>query len=254
MKKIFIPFIVLLFVFACSSKKDAIKKTPLFEAEAIFKQVNDKIKKGSYEDARKILEGIKAQDTSGKYATLAQIRIGDTYFKEKLYDEAAIEYEYFLKMHPYHKYASYAQYQLAMSYFKRIKTIDVSYSQVQRALKEFEKLLRLYPRNPYINIVESRIKMCKSILAEYEFYVGKFYFKKGSYGAAAGRFNNMLQNYPYSKKESESLYYLGLSYKNIGERDKSLKALTTLIKKYPTTKLSKKAKEIIASFEEQKPD
>lgn len=249
MKKIFIPLIVLLFLFACSSKKLEVKKTPLFEGEVIFKQANDKIKEGYYEEAREMLESIKAQDTSRKYAALAQVRIGDAYFKEELYEEAAIEYEHFLEIHPYHKYAPYAQYQLAMSYFKRIRTIDVSYSMAQRTLKEFEKLLRLYPRNRYINIVESRIKTCKGILAEYEFYVGKFYFKKGSYEAAAGRFNNLLQNYPHSKKESESLYYLGLSYRNMGKKDKSLKALITLIEKYPTTKLSKEAKEIIASFE-----
>jgi len=252
MKKIFIPFIVILFVFACSSKKEMVKKTPPFDAESVFKQADEKMEKGFYEEAIEMLESIKAQDSSGKYATLAQIRIGDTYFKEELYEEAVVEYEHFLKIHPYHKYAPYAQYKLAMSYFKRIKTVDVSYSVAQQALKEFENLLRVYPRNPYISIAETKIKMCRSILAEYEFYVGQFYFKKGSYGAAAGRFNVLLQNYPHSKKESEALYYLGLSYKNIGEIDKSLKALTTLIEKYPTIKLSKEAKEIIASFDEKK--
>lgn len=248
MKKIFISFIVLSFVFACSSEKAAVKNTPLFEAEAVFKQANDKIKKGYYEEGREILENIKAQDTSGKYAALAQVRIGDSYFKEELYEESVIEYKQFLKMHPYHKYAPYVQYQLAMSYFKKISTADVSYSSAQTALKEFEKLLRRYPRNPYVNTVENRIKMCKRVLAEYEFYVGKFYFKKGSYGAAIMRFNGILQNYPDSKKEPEALYYLGLSYKNMGEQDKALLALTTLIEKYPTTKLSKEAKEIIASL------
>lgn len=251
-KKYLLPFIILFICSACSSEKAEVKKTPLFEAEAVFKQANDKIKEGDYEDARQILESIKAQDTSGKYAVLAQIRIGDTYFEEGLYEESAIEYEHFLEIHPYHKYAAYAQYKLAMSYFKRIGTADVSYSVAERALKEFEKLLRVYPRNPYVNIAENRIKMCKNTLAEYEFYVGKFYFKKGSYSASVGRFNILLQNYPDSKKEPEALYYLGLSYKNMGESDNALKTLTTLIEKYPTIKLSKEAKEIIASLNKSK--
>jgi outer membrane protein assembly factor BamD len=246
-KKYFLPLIILLlFAFACSKK--ATIKAPPFEAEAVFKQANEKIEKGDYEEAREILETIKAQDTSGRYATLAKIRIGDTYFKEGLYEESAIEYEQFLEMHPYHRYASYAQYHLAMSYFNRIGSVDVSYASAQKALKEFEKLMKLYPRNPYMNAVESRIEMCKGVLAEYEFYVGEFYFKKGSYGAAVVRFNDLLQNYPDSKKEPDTLYYLGVSYKNMGEQDKALKALTTLIEKYPATKLSKEAKEIIASF------
>jgi len=252
MKKICIYFIVLLFAFACSAKKDSVKKTPSFDTETAFKQVDEKMKIGRFEEAREILDTIKTKDTSGEYVPVAQIRTGDTYFKEGLYEEASVEYGHFLKIHVYHKYAPYAQYQLAMTYFKRIKTIDVSYSEVQKALQEFEKLLKRYPRNPYINLVENRIKTCKDNLAEYEFYVGKFYFKKGSYGAAAGRFNDLLLEYPDSKMEMETLYYLGLSYKNSGEKDKSLKALTTLIEKYPAASMSQEAHGIIASLGEKR--
>ncbi len=210
------------------------------------------IKDRYFEESREILETIKAKDASQKYATLAKIRIADTYFEEGLYEEAAVEYESFVDMHPYHKYASYAEYKLAMSYFKRIKSVDVSYSWARRALKEFEKLQRNYPRNPFMDFTDSRIKMCKRILAEYEFYVGSFYFKKGSYEAAANRFHGMLQNYPGSKKESEALYYLGLSYENLGQREKAVTVLTALIEKFPTIKLSNEAKELIASFEKKK--
>lgn len=237
----------MLIFLACSTDKSA-KKDINFEPEITFSQANEKIKKGDYEEAREILAIVKTQDTSGQYAPLAQVRIGDTYFEEELYEEAAIEYEQFLKIHPYHRYSSYAQYQLAMSYFKRIRTPDVSYSDAQRALTEFEKLLKLYPRNPYTDAAENKIKMCKSILAEYEFYVGKFYFKKGSYNAAALRFNSMIQNYPESKNEPEALYYLGLSYKNIHEQDKAITTLTSLIEKYPANSFSKEAKKIIASL------
>jgi len=247
LKGILLLIIMLVSLLACSSDK-SVKKSINFEPEATFNQANEKIKKGDYEEAREILAVIKAKDTSGQYAPLAQVRIGDTYFEDGSYEEAAIEYEQFLKIHPYHRYSSYAQYQLAMSYFNGIRTPDVSYSDAQRALTEFEKLLKLYPRNPYIDAAENRIKMCKSILAEYEFYVGQFYFRKGSYNAAALRLNGLIQDYPESKKEPEALYYLGLSYKNLNNHDKALTTLTSLIEKYPANSFSKEAKEIIASL------
>jgi outer membrane protein assembly factor BamD len=250
-KYLLTPFLLLL-LFACSTDKSAGKKSTLFNAESVLQEANEKMKKGYYEDARKILKNIQEQDSSGQYIPLAQLRIGDTYFEENLYEEATIEYEHFLKINPYHKFASYAQYQLAMSYFNRIKTIDVSYSTAQAALREFEKLLNVYPRNPYVNVVENRIKMCKRVLAEYEFYVGNFYFKKGSYGAAVMRFNTLILNYPDSMKEPDALYYLGLSYKKLKENEKAQTALTTLIKKYPATKLSQEAKEILASLNNKK--
>ena len=244
--KIFLSLICLLFLGTSCSSKKTVKTTPPFEPESALTQANDKIKGGLYEEAREILSNIKAQDSTGKYAALAQIRTGDSYFEEGLYEEAAVEYEQFLRMHPHHKYAYYAQYQLAMGYYRRIKTPDVSYSLAQNALEEFNKLLKNYPRNPYISIAENRIKTCERTLAEYEFYVGEFYFKKGSYAAAASRFNDMLQNYPDSKKEPEALYYLGLSYKNMDEQNKALTVLSSLIEKYPATSLSQKAKEVIA--------
>lgn len=251
-RKIFSLIMALFIISACSSNKAIVKNTGIFDAEAYLKQANEKIEKRYYEDARKILEDIKIQDTSGKFAALAQIRTGDTYFEEGLYEEAAIEYERFMEMQRYHKYAYYAQYQLAMSYFRRIRTPDVSYGVAQRALKEFEKLQTFYPRNPYIDVTENRIKMCRNILAEYEFYVGQFYFKKGSYNSAIQRFNMLLQNYPESKKETDTLFYLGLSYKNTGNKDKAIDTLNILIENYPTTRQSSEAKKLIASFNNNK--
>ena len=245
-KKIFLLLIILFLLSACASNKGAEKTA--FDPEASFKAVDEEVKKGFYDEARKKLEEIKAQDASGKYAPIAQIRIGDVYFEEGLYEEAAIEYSRFLDIHPYHKYAYYAHYQIAMSYFQKVDTVDTSYGWAQKALKEFEGLQASYPRNPYMDVTESRIKECRNILAEYEFYVGEFYFKKESYTAAAGRFNRMLQDYPDSKKEPEALYYLGLSYKNLDDRDNTVKTLTALIEKYPTTRQANEAKILLAEI------
>jgi outer membrane protein assembly factor BamD len=103
-----------------------------------------------------------------------------------------------------------------------------------------------------MDITESRISACERILAEYELYVGNFYFKKGSYQAAVQRFNGLLKDYPDSKNESEALYYLGLSYENMGQRDEAIYALNLLIKKFPTIELSNEARELLASFDSKK--
>lgn len=218
-------------------------KEPAFDPKASLEEANEKFKDGYYEDARELFKEIKAKDGSRKYATIAKLRIADSYLDEELYDEAAVEYESFLSVHQYHKYSSYAQYKLAMSYFKRIETVDVSSSWARKALREFDKLRKNYPRNPYMDITESRIKACNRILAEYEFYVGNFYYKKGSYHAAAERFNGLLKDYPDTKKESETLLYLGLSYKKMGQNKESIDTFNLLINKFPTIELANEARE-----------
>ncbi|NOZ68923.1 MAG: tetratricopeptide repeat protein [Deferribacteres bacterium] len=251
--KYLLPLILLLVLSSCSYFRSTDIDSSVFEPEASLEKADQLIKKGFYEDARKILEDIKARDASQKYAAIATLRIADTYYEDGSYEEAVVEYESFLKLHRYHKYAPYAQYKLAMSYFKRIKTVDVSYSWASRALKEFEELRRRYPRNPYMDITESRIRTCRRILAEYEFYVGNFYFRKGSYRAAAQRFEGLIRNYPGSKKEPDALYYLGLSYEKMGRQEDALNVLTSLIEKFPTMELSTKAKKRIALLEGKGP-
>ena len=99
-----------------------------------------------------------------------------------------------------------------------------------------------------MDAIDSRIRTCNRYLAEYEFYVGNFYFKKESYQAAAQRFDGMLLKYPNSRKESEALYYLGLSYKNMGDKEKAIVTLSALIDKFPATRLSAEAKGLIDSY------
>jgi len=243
-KRMSLLFIAALLI-GCSTTE---VKEPPFNPEATFKQANDWIKEGKYAEARGLLESIRTKDASRQYAELAKLRIADTYFEEEAYEEAAAEYESFLDLYPFHKYASYAQYNLAMTFFKRITTVDVSFSTAQRALKEFGKLRRNYPRNPYMDVTDDRIKTCQRALAEYEFYVANFYFQKGSYNAAALRYSSLLENFPDSVKDSEALYYLGLSYAKMGQRGKAINTLTTLINKYPTLELSNEAKKQLSSF------
>lgn len=249
--KILCSLFIFLVFFACSSDKSALRKDAVFDAEALFQDANEKIKKRDYEKARSILEEIRRRDSSGKYAALARIRIGDTYFEDGMYEEAIVEYRSFLGLHTYHKYAPHVQYRLAMGYFKRIKNVDTGYSLAKQALSEFENLRRLYPRNPYMELTEKRIRRCKEILAEYEFYVGEFYLKKGSLQAAVDRFAIILRDYPGSRMESRALYYLGLSYRDMGENEKARTALALLVDKFPAIQLSEKARELLPSLSEE---
>lgn len=242
-----ICFVIFLSFFSCSTDKSAIKEEPPFMAEESFNKANDLIKDERYEEARGILETIRSRDTSQHYAILARLRIADTYFESESYEEAVVEYESFLDLYPHHKYSSYAQFRLAECFFERIKTVDIGYSWAKRALHEFEQLQRRYPRNPYMDVIDNRIKECLNLIADYEFYVGNFYYKKGSYNAAIGRFRGLVQNYPDANKVPEALYYTGLSYSELGQPGLAINTFSDLIDKYPTLEISNEAKKRLAA-------
>ena len=109
---------------------------------------------------------------------MAQLRIADSYTKEAEPDRAVEEYRKFLDIYPEHKYASYAQFQIAMIYFNQIEGPDRGYGGASKALEEFERLKRMFPRNPYRDIIEVRIEKCKNTIADTNFWLAHFITRK----------------------------------------------------------------------------
>jgi outer membrane protein assembly factor BamD len=233
---------------SCSGKKETKPEGP-FDPKDSFVFANEQIEKKDYEGARANLLEIKNKDTSREIAPLAQLKIADSYIKEEEPERGIAEYRKFLEEYPDHQYAPYAQYQIAMVPFDKIGDAARGYGYAAQALKEFEKLKKMFPRNPYRDVIDLRIKQCRNTIAEYEFLVGEFYYKKESYNAAIGRLEDLLKNYPEYQDEASILFYIGMSYKHLGQDDKAKEYLTRLIETFPNNKIIKKAKKALDSLQ-----
>ncbi|MHB8845398.1 MAG: outer membrane protein assembly factor BamD [Nitrospirota bacterium] len=208
-------------------------KEPAFDPVEKFKDAEEKMRRFKYEEARKAYQEIQEKAPDRSYDADIMLRIADTYFGEEKYAEAQVEYQAFINFHPVHRDASYAQYQVAMCNFKEITTIDRDPALTRTALKEFQNLLVKYPGSPYEEEAKKNIALCREKLAAYELYVGRFYYKKGSYPAALGRLEQLLKDYPGTAAEKEALYLIGRSFQERGDRDKAISAFETLAGKYP---------------------
>ena len=239
--------ILVIFLFSCAGKS-AVKTPEVFDPEEAFQKANKFLEDKEYEEARAGFLEVKNRDMTKKFAPLAQLKIADSYEKEEQYDLAVAEYKRFLDTYPDFQYAPYAQYQIAMVYFNQIEGPERGYSGAARALEAFEKLKKMFPRNPYKDVIELRIQQCKNIIAEYEYLVGHFYYKKGSYNAAVGRFEGLLEEYPDYKEEAKVLYYTGISYKELGQNDKASEYLTRLVEHHPNDSLVRDAQKILAKL------
>ena len=231
MKKI-ISIVVLALLAGCAVKE------PPFDLATVFKDAEENMRKENFEKARKGYQKIQEKSPDKSYDAALMLRIADTYFGDEKYDEALVEYQAFLNFHPVHKDAVYAQYQIAMCSFKQMTTVDRDPEPTRAALREFQALLRKYPQGVYEEPAKKNVSLCLDRLSEYELYVGRFYHKKGAYKAAVVRFDNLLLAYPGSSAEKDALYYDGLSYLELNERDRARAAFETLIKKYPSMKES----------------
>jgi outer membrane protein assembly factor BamD len=229
MKKILsILFLVLLA--ACAAKE------PPFDAVAVFREAEDSMRAENFDKARKGYQQIQEKSPDKSYDAVLMLRVADTYYGEEKYSEAIVEYQAFLNYHPVNKFAAYAQYQIAMSNYMDLTTIDRDPAPDYAVVKEMRKLLEKYPKSGYEDQARKYIAICQDRLADYELYVGRFYYKKDSYKAAAGRLEKLLKDYPGSSAEKDALYYAGLSYSELGEKDLARSRFETLAQKYPAMK------------------
>jgi outer membrane protein assembly factor BamD len=97
-------------------------------------------------------------------------------------------------------------------------------------------------------VIDIKIQKCRNVIANYELQVGEFYYNKGSFNAAINRFEGLLKTYPDFQKEADALFYIGMSYKSLGQKDKALEYLNRLVEKYPSNKFSADAKKELAKI------
>jgi outer membrane protein assembly factor BamD len=241
---IFLP-IILSLLFGCAGKGKEVK-TIKGDPEILYKQGLARFNKRDYTEALKIFEQIKSSfPDSPPYTIWAEVKVGDCHFFKKDYVEAIAAYEEFKKIHPTHEDMPYVQYQIGMSHFNQIRTLDRDQTSTKKALSNFEYLVANYPPNIFTEKAKGKIGVCKKQLADNEFYVGNFYYKHGKYQAAASRFEVLLEKFPKIPQEDKTLYLLGKSYLELDQWEKAKEAFTKIVNEYPKSSHYKEAKAIL---------
>lgn len=175
----------------------------------------------NYKKAIETFQKIRDLHPFSPYTILAELKIADSHYYKKDYDEALAEYEDFEKLHPRNEVVPYVIYQMGMCHFNRMLDIDRDKTATHEALQLFERLVRTYPRSKYAAQAKERIKECREFLARHEFYVGKFYFKTKQYKAALRRFEKILREYPDTKLKEEVLEYISKCKKELKNYESS---------------------------------
>ena len=157
-----------------------------------------------YDVILETLKEIQLRYTFSPFATLAEIRTADTYFRQGEYQQAIIEYDQFIKNHPGHNEYEYALYQLALSNYELRSTKDRDPTFTRSAIKWFTVFIEEYPDSELVPGAEEKIIECRKLLAARQIFIGKFYLRKKNYKAALDRFNIVIEKYPDTKYYDEA--------------------------------------------------
>jgi outer membrane protein assembly factor BamD len=177
----------------------------------------------------------------------------ESFFDKESYAEAIVEYKHFLDLHRNHILAPYAQYKIGVSHYKQFRTVDRDPEPLKNAITGFEKLIKEYPASRYEPEAKETILTCKEQLVQRHLMVGEFYFKRGSYLAAAHRYEKIITEFPELATSGEAMFHLAKTYQNLGIEEWSQDWLLALINRYPENPYYSSAQTLLASLQKEHP-
>ncbi|MBE9529069.1 MAG: outer membrane protein assembly factor BamD [Proteobacteria bacterium] len=244
--KAFFLFVAVLFVsgltVGCSSTKHLEKQRTAKELfdNALEAQIGERLL-----DAEAEYKKLMEEYPFSPFAVKAQLKIADLYFSREENDSAAAYYTNFVALHPSHPDAAYALFQKGMSLFKSVLGVDRDQTSTRKALFAFEDLRRDYKGSAYDEKAIELMAFLRRRLADRELYVAHFYFKNKKYKGALVRFGDILKLYPEVGLNPETLFYVGESYRKLGETASARETYRSLVDEYSDNAFAARARKAL---------
>jgi outer membrane protein assembly factor BamD len=246
--------VALSFVTGCHKKSVELAPDLASSDEALYKLGEQQIQKDS-EKALLYLRQVIDSFPKSFYAQRAKLLIADAYFKKG--DEsnmilAAAEYREFIRSYPYSPSAAYSQYQIAMTFYKKMLKPGRDPAKTIQALAEFKKVVADYPASDQAKTAKEKIKECEERLAEHDAEIAIGYHNRRAYQAAIGRLTEVMNLYPDYSGLDKVYFYLADSYFMSKKYDQALPYFAKVVTDYSGNKLAKAATKRLEELEKLK--
>ncbi len=205
---------------------------PQATPQSLFQQAQRALARKDYKEAEDKFKKLLEMSSQNRMAETARLGLAESYYKNGDYEEAAAVYEDYLKLHPLSPNSDYVQFKLAMCYYKLMLPPYRDQTYTFKALDAFKKLVKLYPRSPWVGRAREKISECEERLAQHDIYVGKYYFKVKKFKSAKMRFQWAFNKAANPETAAEALYWLGRTYEAMGNRKKAMECYAKVVKDF----------------------
>ncbi|MCB1044564.1 MAG: outer membrane protein assembly factor BamD [Acidobacteria bacterium] len=224
----------------------------LITVDELYKEANKLMRKRSFLDARRWYRAIETQAPNSPYFSHAKLGVADSYFFDRTSTkiEASVEYKSFLTHFPTHPKADYAQYQYAMCFFTEIESADRDQTSTWTAYTEFKNLMDRFPGSPYSEKAKEKIDLCLLRLADHEFTVGYYYYRRGRgfERSAESRFKHIINNYEGQFEPLRTYYYLAETLWRLEKYAEAAKYFEYLERNFPESEYQAFVEDKLARF------
>ncbi|HEY3458964.1 MAG TPA: outer membrane protein assembly factor BamD [Bryobacteraceae bacterium] len=222
--------------------------------KVLFDRAIHDIERGRYEVARISLNTLMNTYESSEYLAKAKLAVADSWFREggpNGMAQAEAEYKDFQLFYPDMEEAAQAQSRVCDIHYKQMDKSDRDSLQTLRAETECRAILVRYPNSKFVPAATQKLRDIQESLAEHEYVVGNFYWKREMNPAAANRLNALVDQYPLYSRAGEALYEAGDSYSKMGPRFRKQAGdmFGRVVSDYPLSERAGEAKQRLQDME-----
>jgi outer membrane protein assembly factor BamD len=224
--------------------------------EANYQAGVDELQAKNFAEATRFFEYVKTKYPFSKYASLAELRLADVKFRQDRFQEAADAYKQFVQLHPTHEEVDYAEFRSGLSYYKDAPgefalfppAAEKDQRQAEKAAQALGDFVQTRTESKYLPEARKVLDEVRTRLAQREWYVGEYYYKRARWAGAAGRYETLVEKYPGSRHEAEALWKLARAALKLDEKHRARKALQQLVVKHPDDGRRAEAEKLLASL------
>jgi outer membrane protein assembly factor BamD len=262
-KYIFVVILMAGLLASCGFKRkkydNPITKDTKQPDKVLFDRAISDIEHGRYEVARITLNTLINTYDQSEFLAKAKLAVADSWFREggaAGLAQAEAEYKDFILFYPTMEEAAESQQKVCMIHYKQMDKADRDPNQALRAEDECRQLMVQFPNSKFVDETQQLLRNIQEALADAEYRVGFFYYKRGSNFAAANRFTRLVDQYPLYSKADESLWDLGDSYSRLGSRFRTQEgeAYARIVRDYPLSEYADNAKKKLQELEMPVPE
>lgn len=247
--KLLTPALLLLItvVSGCSALQKPEAEQEQWSARKFYSEAKTSLNDSKYDAAIKLYEQLESRFPYGKYAVQAQLEVGYAYYKadERALGLAAVNR--FLRLHPTHRNAAYAQYLKGLISFTEDRTFlgkfagnadlsDRDPSAARAAYQAFKRLVERYPQSPYSEDARKRMGYLLNAQARHEVIVARYYLKREAYVAALNRSKTVIRKFSQAPAVEDALGIMIRAYQKMGLPDLAKDTRRVLQKNFPKSR------------------
>jgi outer membrane protein assembly factor BamD len=227
--------------------ENKIRKDTQQPDKVLYDSSIDDIEHGRFERARLTLQTLMTTYDTSEYLAKAKLAVADSWYREggtRGFLNAEAEYKDFILFYKNMEEAAEAQMKICKMQFDQMDKSDRDPHHALRAQEECKDVLLEFPNSKHAVEAAQYLRDVQEVLADEEYRVQTFYWKKGSFPASANRGQALTDQFPLYSHAPEANWLLADAYQHLGDRfeNQQASAYAKIVEEHPLSPQAESAK------------